>query len=115
MRESAIRLMCVKEERPMAFNKGDKTDASKIRRGGMRRRKKVCVFCGEKNGEIDYKDTNKLSIQAPGAQLLDLRDRRPGGVQWVRQYAPGHPADFRNEPAEVGSHLVQVVALRSIW
>ena len=44
----------------MAFNKGDKTDASKIRRGGMRRRKKVCVFCGEKNGEIDYKDTNKL-------------------------------------------------------
>ena len=40
----------------MAFNKGDKTDASKIRRGGMRRRKKVCVFCGEKNGEIDYKE-----------------------------------------------------------
>ena len=39
----------------MAFNKGDKTDASKIRRGGMRRRKKVCVFCGEKNGEIDSK------------------------------------------------------------
>ena len=60
VRESAIRLMCMKEERPMAFNKGDKTDASKIRRGGMRRRKKVCVFCGEKNGEIDYKDTNKL-------------------------------------------------------
>ena len=25
-----------------------------------RRRKKVCVFCGEKNGEIDYKDVNKL-------------------------------------------------------
>lgn len=44
----------------MAFNKGDKTDASKIRRGGMRRRKKVCVFCGDKNGVIDYKDTNKL-------------------------------------------------------
>lgn len=44
----------------MAFNKGDKADASKVRRGGMRRRKKVCVFCGEKNGTIDYKDTNKL-------------------------------------------------------
>ena len=44
----------------MAFNKGDKTDASKIRRGGMRRRKKVCVFCGDKNGTIDYKDVNKL-------------------------------------------------------
>ena len=41
-------------------SKGDKADASKVRRGGMRRRKKVCVFCGEKNGTIDYKDTNKL-------------------------------------------------------
>ncbi|MEG2732692.1 MAG: 30S ribosomal protein S18, partial [Clostridium sp.] len=28
----------------MAFNnKGDRADASKMRRGGMRRRKKVCV------------------------------------------------------------------------
>ena len=53
----------------MAFNKGDKTDASKIRRGGMRRRKKVCVFCGEKNGEIDYKDTNKL-------KRYDIRERK---------------------------------------
>ena len=26
----------------------------------MRRRKKVCVFCGDKNGTIDYKDVNKL-------------------------------------------------------
>ena len=42
----------------MAFNKGDRADASKMRRGGMRRRKKVCVFCGEK--VIDYKDVNKL-------------------------------------------------------
>ena len=25
-----------------------------------RRRKKVCVFCGDKNGVIDYKDVNKL-------------------------------------------------------
>ena len=44
----------------MAFNKNDKADGSKMRRGGMRRRKKVCVFCGEKNGDIDYKDVNKL-------------------------------------------------------
>lgn len=43
----------------MAFNKGDRTDASKVRRGGIRRRKKVCVFCGKDN-VIDYKDTNKL-------------------------------------------------------
>ena len=25
-----------------------------------RRRKKVCVFCGKENNEIDYKDVNKL-------------------------------------------------------
>ena len=41
----------------MAFNKGDKSDSSRVRRGGMHRRKKVCVFCGDKN---DYKDVNKL-------------------------------------------------------
>ena len=44
----------------MAFNKNDKAEGAKIRRGGVRRRKKVCVFCGEKNGTIDYKDVNKL-------------------------------------------------------
>ena len=31
----------------MAYNKNDKADGAKFRRGGMRRRKKVCVFCGE--------------------------------------------------------------------
>ena len=40
----------------MAYNKGDKDNASSRRRP-VRRRKKVCVFCGEKNGEIDYKAT----------------------------------------------------------
>ena len=44
----------------MAFNKSDRPDAPAKRRGGMRRRKKVCVFCGEKNGVIDYKDVAKL-------------------------------------------------------
>ncbi|MEG0369333.1 MAG: 30S ribosomal protein S18, partial [Hungatella sp.] len=46
----------------MAFNRNDKADGSKMRRGGggMRRRKKVCVFCSDKNGTIDYKDVNKL-------------------------------------------------------
>ena len=42
----------------MAFNKSDRPD-SKMKRGGSRRRKKVCVFCGENNA-IDYKDTAKL-------------------------------------------------------
>ena len=44
----------------MAFNKSERPDAPARRRGGMRRRKKVCVlFCGKDN-VIDYKDTNKL-------------------------------------------------------
>ena len=43
----------------MAFNKTDKADSPMKRRGGFRRRKKVCVFCGKDN-VIDYKDTNKL-------------------------------------------------------
>ena len=43
----------------MAFNKTDRADSPMKRRGGMRRRKKVCVFCG-KDSEIDYKDVAKL-------------------------------------------------------
>ena len=45
----------------MAFNKDDKGEASMKRRGaaGIRRRKKVCAFCGKDN-EISYKDTAKL-------------------------------------------------------
>lgn len=44
----------------MPYAKSDKTDAPIKRKGAVRRRKKVCVFCGEKNAEIDYKDVNKL-------------------------------------------------------
>ena len=45
----------------MAFNRDDKGEAPMKRRGGagIRRRKKVCVFCG-KDSEISYKDTAKL-------------------------------------------------------
>ena len=40
----------------MAYNK---SEFSGRKRGGMRRRRKVCVFCGKDN-TIDYKDANKL-------------------------------------------------------
>lgn len=45
----------------MAFNKAEKSDSPMRKRpnGGIRRRKKVCVFCGKDN-EIDYKDSAKL-------------------------------------------------------
>ena len=43
----------------MAFNKTEKTDSPLRKKGGMRRGKKVFVFCGKDN-VIDYKDTAKL-------------------------------------------------------
>lgn len=43
----------------MAFNRNEKSDSPMRKRGGMRRRKKVCVFCGKDN-VIDYKDAAKL-------------------------------------------------------
>ena len=42
----------------MAYNKSDREGA---RRRPMRRRKKVCAFCADKEHDvIDYKDVNKL-------------------------------------------------------
>ena len=43
----------------MPVNKTEKGEGS-MKRRPMRRRKKVCVFCGSKNAEIDYKDVNML-------------------------------------------------------
>ena len=43
----------------MAYNRSDRSDSPMKRRGG-RRRKKVCVFCGKENNEINYKDTAKV-------------------------------------------------------
>ena len=46
----------------MAYNKTEKSDRpdAPMKRRPIRRRKKVCVFCAEKNAVIDDKDTNKL-------------------------------------------------------
>ena len=44
----------------MAFEKGNRPEGGFRKRGGGRRRKKVCVFCGKENNEIDYKDVAKL-------------------------------------------------------
>ena len=43
----------------MAYNKAEKTDSS-MKRRAPRRRKKGCVFCGENNGVIDYKNVAML-------------------------------------------------------
>ena len=44
----------------MAYDKGNRPEGGFKRRGGGRRRKKVCVYCADKNAVIDYKDVNKL-------------------------------------------------------
>ena len=45
----------------MAFQKTEKAEGSvKPKRMGFRRRRKVCVFCGEKAKPIDYKDVATL-------------------------------------------------------
>ena len=57
----------------MAFNKTEKTDSPMRKKGGMRRRKKVCVFCGKDN-VIDYKDTAKLKkYVSEGGKILPRR------------------------------------------
>ena len=44
----------------MPYNKSNEhSDSPMRRRGGMRRRKKICVFCGKDN-IINYKDVTKL-------------------------------------------------------
>ena len=43
----------------MAFDREKRSDSPMKRRGG-RRRKKVCVYCADKNAVIDYKDVNKF-------------------------------------------------------
>lgn len=45
----------------MPYNKAEKSgNDAPIKRRTTHRRKKVCIFCGDKNNEIDYKDVNKL-------------------------------------------------------
>lgn len=44
----------------MAYGNRGERPASPMKRRGGHRRKKVCVFCGKENNEIDYKDVAKL-------------------------------------------------------
>ena len=47
----------------MAYDKGNRPEGGFKRRGGGRRRKKVCVFCGKENNEIDYKEIGRASCR----------------------------------------------------
>ena len=62
----------------MAYEKGSRPEGGFKKRGPARRRKKVCVFCGKENNEIDYKDVALLRkfISDRGK----IRSRRITGV-----------------------------------
>ena len=67
----------------MAYEKGSRPEGGFKRRGPARRRKKVCVFCGKENNEIDYKDVALLRkfISDRGK----IRARRVTGVSVQEQ------------------------------
>ena len=44
----------------MAYNRTDRDGAPMKRRPNIRRRKKVCIFCGENAQSINYKDVATL-------------------------------------------------------
>ena len=69
----------------MAYDKSNRPEGGFKRRGGGRRRKKVCVFCGKENNEIDYKDVAKLRkyISERGKILLEESQET---VQSIREH-----------------------------
>ena len=46
----------------MAYDKGNRPEGGFKRRGGGRRRKKVCVFCGKENNEIAIKRARHIAL-----------------------------------------------------
>lgn len=76
----------------MAYTKNEKGDAPKMRRGG-RRRKKVCVFCGKENNEIDYKGTkrNKRLVWKRGG-TAHISGRNIQRVMCFMQYSRNYHA-----------------------
>ena len=45
----------------MPFNKSDRPEGQRTRKpGGVRRRRKVCVFCAQSAKPVDYKDVATL-------------------------------------------------------
>ena len=68
----------------MAYEKGGRPEGGFKRRGPARRRKKVCVFCGKENNEIDYKDVAKLKKYI--SERGKILPRRITGDVYKRQH-----------------------------
>ena len=57
----------------MAYNREDKGDAPR-RRPNIRRRKKVCIFCGEKAQKIDNREGRSFREESP-EHVQSIRER----------------------------------------
>ena len=69
----------------MAYsNRGERPDSPMKRRGG-RRRKKVCVFCGKENNEIDYKDVDKVKKDMYLKEERSFQEELQETVQSIRE------------------------------
>ena len=70
----------LKGETKMAYDKGNRPEGGFKRRGGGRRRKKVCVFCGKENNEIDYRSnqesTSHRSYAIRTGLILNVENRQ---------------------------------------
>ena len=81
----------------MAFDKANRPEGGFKRRGGGRRRKKVCVFCGKENNEIDYKDVAKLrkyiSRQDPSQKNYRQLRKAPESSDGSDQESTSHRSD----------------------
>ena len=58
----------------MAYEKGSRPEGGFKRRGPARRRKKVCVFCGKENNEINYKDVAKFFQEESQETVQNIRE-----------------------------------------
>ena len=69
----------------MAYEKGSRPEGGFKKRGPARRRKKVCVFCGKENNEIDYKDVAKLKKYVSRKRKNSYLEELQETVQNIRE------------------------------
>ena len=125
----------------MAYNRSDRDGAPARRRPNIRRRRKVCVFCGKDN-VIDYKDYNgylytsfknqkmngllcadvagikgslKISHDCTEAQYTALKEKlSENGADWLCETTSPDTADY----PDLSMYLTFVISsdeLHEIW
>ena len=68
----------------MAYDKAARPEGGFKRRNPGRRRKKVCVFCGKENNEIDYKDVANCAKHQRALTVAIKRARHVALMPYVQ-------------------------------